>query len=330
MERSLPETLAWLTLLAGVLACAPSYEKGARSESLARRTAAFPRTWSDPEPTEPVANGDSATGEPRPPGSSVPAPFGDKRRVLIVGIAKYDDGNFDEIPNAARDAEALAEYFRSPEGGNLTSDRVILLLDEQATRANILNRLQEMLLRARDDEMVIFYFAGHGQAPSADRDSERYLVAYDSRKSNPFTSIDRDLVDELLDDTDATNQVLLLDCCFSGEDALRGAAIEEDPFSRFSQAPDSRHRRAVMTSTSGTETARDWMEGSSNSPFAHYLLRALRGEDRELVDRNADGTISIRELHGYVRSSVRAAATEHRQTPQLYGDPELPVAELDS
>ena len=331
-RRASSTGLAALACLTAV-ACAPSYSKGARSSSPALRTAAFPELWSETgterlsrrEPDSPGAGAGPIVME------SDGSPFRGKRRVLIVGVAKYADGNYDELPNAARDAEALAEYFRSPEGGGLTSDRVILLQDEQATRAEVLGRLREMLLRAQDDEMVIFYFAGHGQAPSSDRTSERYLVTYDSRMNNPFTAIERDEIDNLLDDTDAESQVVMLDCCFSGGEGLRGAVMEEDPFSRFSESPTGKlQRRAVLTSTSGSETARDWLDGSDNSPFAHFLLRALRGEDRTLVDKDADGTLSIRELHAYVRSNVRTAVTAaHRQSPQLYGDPDLPVAELE-
>ena len=255
------------------------------------------------------------------PGPAEPAPdsdlprFSGRRHVLIVGISKYQDGSFAALERARRDAEDLANFLKSPEGGDIPSSRVHILYDQEATRANIINELIKMSRQAEADDLIILYMACHGRTTG----QSHYIVPYDGLFNAPEGSlIDKSELARFLDKADAERQLVFLDCCFaSGKDfVLRSGEVDDEAFK-----PLARKGRVVITSTKGSETALDSVgPNDRNSPFAAHLLKALSGESPE-VDADGNGRITARELHSWLRPLVAAAARSRGQdmTPQIYG-----------
>ena len=60
------------------------------------------------------------------------------------------------------DAYQVYAFLKSPEGGALPDKQVRILIDEQATRQNILDAMRTIFLRADENDVVMFYFSGHG------------------------------------------------------------------------------------------------------------------------------------------------------------------------
>jgi hypothetical protein len=259
-------------------------------------------------------------------------PFTDQRHALIVGISEYQDGNFSNLPRAAEDARALAEFLESDEGGRISSNRIHLLVNDDATRGEILKALSKIGKdQSEQGDMIIMYFAGHGRATSKG-DARRYLMAYDSEYSAPeVTGIEKGDVERFLAYARARRQMVFLDCCFAGvgeDEVLRsGAFIEDDPFRSIESVEDD--YRTVITSTEGGEVALDSMAGSPNSPFATFLLRALRGDAPE-ADADRDGRLSAKELHTYLSIEVTQAARERGfdMHPQLFGPGDQEIIQL--
>ncbi|HPM56359.1 MAG TPA: caspase family protein, partial [Thermomonas sp.] len=144
MKRATP--LAWL-ILAGLLAgCSPS-------------------------PAPALPNGDAASTRPA----------ADTRRLhaLIVGIDRYRFSDarqpgavFSDLRGAVGDAlrfkQALADVFGvdvdAPAAGACESSNAATttLTDDCATRARILQALEERIATLRPGDTLLFYFAGHG------------------------------------------------------------------------------------------------------------------------------------------------------------------------
>ena len=79
-------------------------------------------------------------------------------RALLIGIGKGYSGQL-ELPDVVRnDAEALGAVLRDPELCGYPAPQVRLLLDADATRANILSELQELVDNARPSDTVIIFF----------------------------------------------------------------------------------------------------------------------------------------------------------------------------
>lgn len=240
-------------------------------------------------------------------------PFSGNRHALIIGISTYQSTDLAPLANARRDAEALADFLRSPAGGNIAASRVHLLLDDEATRAEIIGELIKMASEADQGDLILLYFAGHARVQGGD-DSARFLMPFDAKPNNPKGSAidEKDLVAEL-DQAEPHRQLLMLDCCFAGGATVRGEV--ENVWGRM-QSP----ARVILTSTKGNETAWDGDRNARNGPFMSQVLRALSGELP--ADTNEDRRVTVAELYNVIAPQIRGAATAAglKMTPQLYGD----------
>ncbi len=250
-------------------------------------------------------------------------PFTGQRHALIVGISVYQDSNFTGLLRARADAEALAEFLKSSDGGNIASDRIHILIDSKAIRREIIDGLVKVGKQTRPGDLILFYFAGHGRAPGG-KGTGRYLVPYDGNYRKPeATLIENKELAERLSQANAKRQIVFLDCCFADFVPVR-SAMEDQPFE-----PLVGKFRAILTSTKGNETALDRIgTDDSNGPFAAAILEALRSDVP--ADKDEDGLLSVEELYDHVYSDVtkRASSVGHKMTPQLYGSEESKSIEV--
>lgn len=81
--------------------------------------------------------------------------------ALIIGINKYSNPEIPPLKGAVTDAMSMETYLR--QSSPVTPARIVTLLDENATRDNI---VREMLSLAnepvRKNDTILIYFAGHG------------------------------------------------------------------------------------------------------------------------------------------------------------------------
>src|SRR5690242_12545152 len=80
-----------------------------------------------------------------------------KVTVLSIGIERYQHGGRPAL-GAENDAEKLSQTLKERYG--YTPEN---LLGKDATRKAILNKLSECSLKAAPNDVLIFFFAGHGQ-----------------------------------------------------------------------------------------------------------------------------------------------------------------------
>ena len=97
--------------------------------------------------------------------------------VLSIGINDYPDKRL-KLDCAAPDARDIRQAFltnskRQFPGGVQTR----LLLDGQATRANILEGLQWLSSKAKGNDVAVVFYAGHGDSQI---EGQFYLVPFDA------------------------------------------------------------------------------------------------------------------------------------------------------
>lgn len=80
--------------------------------------------------------------------------------ALVVGVAAYD--HMPALRYTDDDAYRFYAFLKVYEGGALPDEQLRILIDEDATRHNILGTLQEILDLSGQNDLVIFYFSGHG------------------------------------------------------------------------------------------------------------------------------------------------------------------------
>src|SRR5262249_5477232 len=164
--------------------------------------------------------------------------------VVIVGINQYANPQFN-LTYAAADAQTFGQTLQQSLGrlGEFSRVEVIPLLNEDATRANILTALARLsgdeasgaanspavlraLRPAQPEDAVIVYFAGHGTAQQA----RFYLIPQDLGYAGPFDKLDADglrtLISHSISDLeleqafehiDASDLLMVIDACHSGQ-----------------------------------------------------------------------------------------------------------------
>lgn len=240
--------------------------------------------------------------------------------AVIVGIASY--AHVASLHYTDDDAYLFHSFLKSPEGGALPDQQIQLLVDEQATRQNILEALQRAADQAKADDVLLFYFSGHGLPGSflpVDFDGTERQLKHEDIKA-------------ILDQSAAKARLLFSDACHSGtlatigqEEMLSYRASEESMMKEYYRAlANSRGGMALILSSRGKEVSLE-SSGLRSGVFSHYLIKGLKGE----ADTGADGMISVGELYSFVRSKVRSY-TAGAQTPVLAGDidREMPLAVL--
>ncbi|MCC7464632.1 MAG: caspase family protein, partial [Saprospiraceae bacterium] len=101
-------------------------------------------------------------------------------RAVIIGISNYSQVS--KLRFAHRDAEAFAQFLRSPAGGSVSEDNIRLLTEEKATQAQIGSALSWLIAESQPNDRAIIYFSGHGDVETAVADLG-YLLAYDAGKT---------------------------------------------------------------------------------------------------------------------------------------------------
>lgn len=229
--------------------------------------------------------------------------------AVIIGAARYP--HMPALRYTDDDAYQVYAFLKSPEGGALPDNQVKLLIDEEATHNNIRNAMRSVYLKADDNDVIMFYFSGHGLQGA-------FLpVDYDGYNNR----LEHDEIKEILQASRAKHKLVLADACHSGSLFAQRTpinAILQKYYAAFEQA---RGGTALLMSSRGEEYSLE-DGGLRSGIFSHFLVRGLKGE----ADNNGNKIITVDELFNYVHQNVRKY-TGNVQTPTLTGnfDGNMPV-----
>lgn len=230
--------------------------------------------------------------------------------AIIVGAARYT--HMPALRYTDDDAYQIYAFLKSPEGGALPDNQVRLLIDEDATQGNIMTAMRSVFLRADENDVILFYFSGHGLPGS-------FLpVDYDGYNNK----LEHKDIKDILAVSKAKHKLVLADACHSGS-ILASRKPLNSILQRYYEAfEDTRGGTALMMSSKGEEYSLE-DGGLRSGIFSHFLVRGLKGE----ADVNGNKIVTVKELFGYVHKQVRLY-TGNVQTPTLTGnfDDMMPVA----
>lgn len=251
--------------------------------------------------------------------------------AVVIGIDKYINGIL-PLQNAVNDAKQLANLLKKK-----YQYEVLLLLDSDATRSRLNDLLtafkQRILLfpdgkevKVESDDRLLFYFAGHGEAPDlldASEGPAGYLIPQDGQQSDrntwlPMLRLHNDLIE-----LPCRHLLIVLDCCNAGtfrwatrkREARRSEQLYQERYDRYT----SGYAMQVITSAAHDEKAADSSarfgqfdrEILGHSPFAELLFQGLNGD----ADITKDGVITATELYIYLDGEL--PKKNPKQTPGL-------------
>jgi hypothetical protein len=262
-----------------------------------------------PSPTEPQSEKASSGSAPSPDD----APFGTGDRwAVLVGANQYTDPIYPPLQVCVKDVEAIHQQLLDagydPASVRLLTDDT----DPLPTRAKVLSAVKQMARAAARDDLVLFYYSGHGDV----LDGKSYLVAREGEAAAPeYTAVALDEVAEILKGSEARAKVIILDACHSGAN-FEGKGPKSMPPEFIERVFKQAKGQVVLASCEQGQFSYEW-QAQERSVFTHFLLEALAGE----ADFDGKQLITVQDVNRYVSNGVRRWAFQHgkSQTPTLQG-----------
>lgn len=221
-----------------------------------------------------------------------------RKFAVIVGCADYQMQNMD-LRYSDDDAYRVYAYLKSCEGGSVPDENIAVLVDEAATKNNIINTMNDIFSKASPDDMLLFYFSGHGAesafCPINTTDQYSSLLMHSDIKS-------------VFKKYPSKYKICLADACFSGS-IFQGMPASTTPTSTSSDA-----NVVIIMSSKLTETSQENVKIRQGA-FTYYLLKGLKGS----ADRDNDKVITLQELFPYIKANV-LNFTSNAQTPVIEGN----------
>jgi hypothetical protein len=200
-----------------------------------------------------------------------------RTHAVIVGVLHWQDRSLTAYSSSNRKDQEL--YDTLVEIG-IKKKNVTLLLDEQATLANIREAIHEVAQGATKGDTFIFYYAGHGVSAA----KGTCLLNYDAGKADSFAVSE---LATILKKVFRGERVLMFaDCCFSG--GLMQAAKD---------LADHGLQSASLTSAAATNAS------TNNWTFTHTLIDTFRGSPA--ADRDGDHVVTLEEAATEVADAMK-------------------------
>ena len=225
-------------------------------------------------------------------------------RGLLVAVGPYQSETLDDLKYPARQATELKAALCNPHGCAIPPENVTVLLDNDATRANVLASLRSMASQAEQTteslrDTLLIFFAGHGVTAS----DRFYLCSCDTDpqdlEATAVSSLD---LQEVVGASAARGVLVILDCC-------EGARFAETAPALFARLDGSDYR--ILISASQADQPSLECDGIGTF-FARNLIAILNGR---VIAGSRPGQIYLadflRALHDGINEDVE------RESPQL-------------
>ncbi len=236
--------------------------------------------------------------------------------LLTIGVNEYRNPKYN-LNFAVADASSFENEVKKGSTNLFGQVVVKSLRDSKATKAGLMAAFSEIQKQAKEQDLFIFYYAGHGvMSDGKTTESQFYLVPHDVTQ---LYGRDDMLNDKALSATEmkeisknigAQKQVFILDACQSAGAidviALRGAAEEK------AMAQLARSTGTFWITATGTEQFATEFKDLGHGVFTYSLLEGLSGK----AD-NGDKRITIKELSAYIENRVPELSEKYKGKPQF-------------
>ena len=239
-------------------------------------------------------------------------------RLLSIGISRYKDPSL-HLDFARQDAIAIAKAFQTQEGRLFHKVHTQQLLDEKATRTDILRALNWLKEGTQRDYRLLF-LSGHG---GMDRQRNYYFFAYDHDATQDL-EISNIKWTSILDRLTATpsKAILLVDTCRAAAITGDGKARSSVNFDQILKEMQSDYRGLVtLAASTGKQISREKPEWGHGA-FTKAVLEGLLQGKADGYGGQPNGYIETKELGAWVIDRVKVLTDKeqdatHNQPPEL-------------
>jgi len=231
--------------------------------------------------------------------------------AVICGIVTYETGS-EEWPTPFNANDVFGMYAKLLEAEDWWhTENMRVLLNDSATKANILDNISWLSEKADRDDVVLFYFTGWG----SHQGSEAYIRPYDAKYVDGEYDYAGMLSETELADAfnkvESKHVVIIFDCCWSGK------------MNKLAQ----KGGRAVLAAG-----GKYFMCMADEDPllkhgiFTFYLLQGLTGMADALYMGNRDGIVSAEEAFRFARPrTILHSFWYHLKKPKELPWPQIPT-----
>ncbi|MES2800051.1 MAG: caspase family protein [Bacteroidota bacterium] len=227
--------------------------------------------------------------------------------AIVIGISNYEE--IKQLNYADDDAELIAYLIEK--NYPKSKGNIIKLTDKKASELNILTGLNQVMKKVQANDLVIFYFAGHGNTTNTKSSGKGYLLAYDASQSGEYDAGGAVKFDQIHDsiakmlDKKAT-VYMITDACHSGASTnLYGSKLTQE--SIFSFGDNVTRFISCQRQEESLE-----LDSLQHGAFTYYLAKGIAGE----ANTSNDAGISSQELKAFIVKNV-PIVTKQRQNPDI-------------
>ncbi|HCX23001.1 MAG: hypothetical protein CMB80_05200 [Flammeovirgaceae bacterium] len=231
--------------------------------------------------------------------------------VLSIGINEYTNPRLN-LNYAVDDAKSVANLIEEQGQSLFTKIETTLITNEEATRENILKKLEELSQVIKPTDVFYFFYAGHGSMMN----EKFFFIPTNCTRlyEEDALMLEALPVPEVVDklkSIKALKQVLFIDACHSGGStqllASRGAG-EEKALAQLSRSAGVH----ILAAAGSDQTATEFQE-LGHGLFTYTVLEALKGK---ADGAPADEKITVYELKSFLDDQVPAYSLKYKNMPQ--------------
>lgn len=235
------------------------------------------------------------------------------RWAICIGISDYKDKRIVDLTNARGDAKILGDVLKK-EG---QFDNVLIFTDDidpndenHPKKSNILAKLGVLKGQIKPEDMVLFFFSGHGISNAS---GEGFLVMANSYRENlNGTSLKIKDVVTWLKETGVKKSLLLLDA-HREKFLVTGATLKGVALENFGQGAVGAAYYSAKVGSFGYDNT-----GAAHGAFAGHVIDGLKGHaDSGNNGGNGDGMVSFSELASYIEKGVAKWAASSGKNQQV-------------
>jgi uncharacterized caspase-like protein len=229
--------------------------------------------------------------------------------ILSIGIDQYTDNNVN-LKYAVKDAKDLEERIKI-QSATLYKPQNIhysLVTDREATKTNIVNKVNELSNTIKPQDSFILFVAGHGVLLQ----NQYYMLTHDYNGQVSDTNmISSNEIVEMSKKIKSLSQLFIFDTCHAGGVDTIVSGLYDARMSVLAKKMGLH----IYASANDKQAAMDGYKG--NGLFTYTLLDGLNNNRQ--ADRNKDGKVSIVGLGEYSKKMTTNISKDigHEQTPLI-------------
>ena len=220
-----------------------------------------------------------------------------ENRLVIIGIDEYVNASHKKLDNAVLDVKRFEKVLS--ERYNFCLEQSIT--NSEATRANIIDKLDDLKEYIAPSDNLIIYYAGHGNQDPITKQGYWIPTEANDRISS---FIPNQTILDTIKKIDAKHILLISDSCFSGSLITNSRSIST---SKTNQELDKLKSRWIFTS-GGEETVKDGISGKG-SPFSNCV--------NEYLEKNKSIEFSAKEFFDEVIQALQGKISYHPRAEEF-------------